>query len=205
MDGVNMDGGDRNIIFLSGKRIALRPLVKEDFNFSYVNWLNDPIINQYSQRRPFPQNWEQMKSYNDYYVDNPQKGFVLAVIEKRDNTHIGNISLVNIQLVNRCAEIAILIGDTGYWSRGYGAESIYLLTKHAFNQINLHKIFAGSFNPAFVKCVESLGWTKEGEFRERIWSNGQYHSQIWTSILKSEFKTIDKYEDSQHTFKEERK
>ncbi len=183
-----------NLVYIDGKRVLLRPLLEKDFTLEYLTWLNDPSINEYSQRHPFPASWEDMKSYNDYYMNNPQKGFVLAIIEKAKSLHIGNISLVNIQLVNRCAEIAILIGNKEYWGKGYGAECIYLLTKHAFQHINLHKIFAGSFNPAFVKCVESLGWKKEGEFRERIWSNTRYHSQIWMSILESEFCLLDKYE-----------
>jgi len=177
---------DNQIIYLEGKHIFLRPLLEKDFTIDYFKWLNDPFINEFSQRRPFPISFEAMKDYNNYYLKNPQKGFVLAIIEKDNSIHIGNISLVNIQLIHRCAEIAILIGNKDFWNMGYGKESIYLLTKHSFSHINLHKIFAGSFNPAFVKCVQDLGWKKEGEFRERIWLNDKYHSQRWLSIL---FKT----------------
>jgi RimJ/RimL family protein N-acetyltransferase len=190
-----MEESNRNkLVFIEGNKVILRPLLEEDFTSEYLTWLNDPFINQYSQRRPFPVPQEGVKNYNDFFLNNPQKGFVLAIIEKPKNTHIGSISLVNIQLVNRCAEIAILIGKKEYWNGGYGAECIYLLTKHAFINMNLHKIFAGSFNPAFIKCVEYLGWKKEGEFRERIWSNGRYHNQIWMSILRSEFRVIKKYD-----------
>ena len=136
-----------------------------------------------------------MKKYNNYYSQNPREGFVLAVIEKNDNIHIGNVALVNIQPVHRCAEPTILIGNRNYWHKGYGSECIYILTKHGFTQLNLNKIFAGSFNPAFVKCVEKIGWIKEGEFRERIWSAGRYHNQVWMSMLKSEFKILDLYEE----------
>ena len=183
-----MEMKESGLVFLAGKRVNLRPLREEDFGEHYLSWLNDPTVNHYSQRRPFPVSWDGMKAYNDYYEKNPQKGFVLAVLDVQNSAkHIGNIALVNIQSVNLCAEIAILIGDKSYWGKGYASESIYLLTKHAFEALNLHKVFAGSFNPAFVRCVEKLGWTKEGEFRERIWANGRYNNQIWMSILKPEF------------------
>ncbi|KPA15168.1 acetyltransferase (GNAT) domain protein [Candidatus Magnetomorum sp. HK-1] len=188
---------NKQIVYIEGKNILLRPLLDQDFTIEYLEWLNDPFINEYSQRRPFPISFEALKDYNNYYLKNPQKGFVLAIVEKKDNIHIGNISLVNIQPVNRCAEIAILIGNKKFWNLGYGKESIYLLTKHSFFCINLHKIFAGSFNPAFVKCVQGLGWKNEGDFRERIWSNGKYHNQIWLSILNNEFNINEKYEVSQ--------
>lgn len=182
------------VVFLESKRIIMRPLREEDFTEEHLMWLNDPDVNEYSQRRPFPFFWDEIKKYNEYYIKNPLKGFVLAIIDKKTLCHIGNISLVNIQLVNRCAEIAILIGNKNYWKKGYAAESIYTLTKHAFLQMNLHKIFAGTFNPAFEKCVINIGWIKEGDFRERIWSNGKYHNQIWLSMLRREFKEIERYE-----------
>ncbi len=189
------NNADRNLVYLSSKRVILRPLLEEDFTLEYLSWLNDPVVNEYSQKRPFPVGWERMKSYNEYYLKNPQEGFVLAIIDKNKKSHIGNIALVNIQLVNRCAEITILMGNKNYWNRGYGAECMYLLTKHAFNEMNLNKIFAGSFNPAFVRSVEKIGWDKEGEFKERIWCNGKYHNQVWMSILRSKFKKIGAYEN----------
>lgn len=175
-----------DLVFLESERLILRPLLAEDFTPEYLHWLNDPMVNEYSQRRPFPLGPESMTRYNDYYTEHPEKGFVLAIIAKKEGRHIGNIALVNIQLVNRCAEIAILIGDRTCWGKSYGGECIDLLTRHAFTALNLHKIFAGTFNPAFVACVKKLGWKKEGEFRQRIWANNRYYNQIWMSILKNE-------------------
>ena len=108
--------------------------------------------------------------------------------------HIGNISLVNIEPIHRCAEIAVLIGEKSFWRQGFGREAIYLLTRHAFEAMNLHKVFAGSFNPAFVQCVEQLGWQREGTFRERIWSAGGFHDQIWLGLLESEFQRRPEFE-----------
>ena len=185
------------LVFLEGRRVILRPLLESDYGPTYLGWLNDPGINAFSQKRPFPSGWEAMARYNESLAANPLSGFNLAIVTKSDNRHIGNIALVNVQPVNRCAEIAILIGDRGCWNQGYGAECIYLLTGHAFEAMNLHKVFAGSFNPAFVRTVEKLGWVKEGEFRDRIWSGGRYHSQIWMSVLRPEFKRLSTYEDNE--------
>jgi len=187
-----------NLIYIKGKKVFFRPLLEDDFTLEYLNWLNDPEVNAFSQRRPFPVSWDEMKQYNNYFSKNPGKGFVLAIFDINNGIHIGNISLVNIQQVHSCAEIAILIGNKKYWNQGYGSECIYLLTKHSFQYLNLNRIFSGSFNPSFVRCVEKLGWIKEGEFRERIWSNGRYHNQIWMAILKSDFKLIDIYEENEN-------
>jgi len=182
------------LIYIAGERIILRPLLEQDFTRNYLNWLNDPEINQYSQRRPFPINWKGMTSYNDYLNTDSKSGFNLAIVVKRDGRHIGNISLVEIEHINRCCNLAILIGDKNYWNCGYATEAIYHLTRHAFFEINLNKIIAGSFNPAFIRCVEKLSWTKEGEFRKRIWSNHKFHNQIWMSILKDDFLKMETLE-----------
>lgn len=182
-------------VYISGKRIILRPLMEEDFNEEYLGWLNDPEVNRYSQRRPYPVNWQGMTSYNEYLKADSTRGFNLAIVVKDSGKHIGNAALLNIHPINRCADLAILIGNKEYWNKGYASEAIYHLTKHAFRSMNLHKIIVGSFNPAFIRCVEKLGWGKEGEFKERIWSDGCFHNQIWMSMLEQEFKTINKFEE----------
>jgi RimJ/RimL family protein N-acetyltransferase len=177
----------QRLAFLIGKRLILRPLLEKDFNIDYLSWLNDPDVNLYSQRRPFPSDWEEMTQYVENCRQTPKSCLVLAITLQDAGQHIGNISLVNIEPINHCANLAILIGAKEYWNRSYGQEAVYLLTKHAFDSLNLHLVYAGSFNPAFIKMVQKLGWKKDGEIRERIWSNGKYHNQVWLSQLRSDF------------------
>lgn len=176
-----------DINYIESGRLVLRPLIESDFSLEYFRWLNDPVVNEFSQRRPFPAYFEDIRSYYEYYRKNPKEGFVLGIIAKKEKIHIGNIALVNLQPIHRCGEITILIGKRQYWNKGYGGEAIYALTKHAFLYHNLHRVFAGTFNPSFAKCVEKLGWKKEGEFRDRIWSDGRYRNQLWYGILREEF------------------
>lgn len=183
-----------NLIFLETRNLLLRPVLEADFSLTYLNWLNDPEINGFSQRRPFPVSWQGMRSHWDYYSTHPEKGYVLAIINKPNEAFIGTISVVNIQLVNRCAEIGILIGDKGMWNKGLGSEALYGVSKHGFRALNMHKMLAGTFNPAFAKCCKKLGWTQEGAFRERVFSDGKYHDQLWYSLLDREFRLEPRYE-----------
>lgn len=183
-----------SIAFLNGRNIILRPLEDGDYGDEYLRWLNDPDVNAYSQRRPFPCYRGAMSSYQQG-LEATKSGYVLAIVERATGEHVGNVSLVNLQPVHRCGEIAILVGAGHARGRGIGREAVYLVCKHAFDFHNLHKVFAGTFNPAFVKCVEGLGWKKEGVFRERIWSNGRYHDQTWLGILRSEFQPLPEFEE----------
>ena len=40
-----------SIIIIKGKHIFLRRLTEEDVSDDYVNWMNDPEINQYLESR----------------------------------------------------------------------------------------------------------------------------------------------------------
>lgn len=182
------------VIFITGRRLVLRPLRAQDFSARYLAWLNDPVTNEFSQRRARPLADEDMTAYPDFYRNHPDKGFVLAMVHQDTGLHLGNISLVNLEPVHRSGEIAILLGEKSHWGKGLGAEAIYLLTRHAFDYLNLHRVFAGSFNPAFIACVKKLGWQREGIFRERIWSAGSWHDQHWYAQLAEEFSPRPEFE-----------
>jgi len=182
------------LTYIEGQGLRLRPLLAEDYTDEYLAWLNDPVTNRMSQRRPFPCDREDMRAYAQQFSGRPDKGFVLAIIRKSNQAHVGNISLVNVQSVNRCAELAILIGRADARGQGLGSEAVYLLARHCFSAMNLHRVFAGTFNPACVRRVEKLGWKREGVFKERIWANGAYHDQIWMAQLRREFKILPQYE-----------
>lgn len=191
---MSAEAANEEIVFIRGRSLVLRPFLERDFSEAYMAWLNDPEVNAYSQRRPFPVNWSGMRSHFEHHNAHPDKGYLLAMLAGEERRLIGSVALVNHQPVHRCAELAILIGDRSAWGRGYGTEALYLLAKHAFLYLNLHKVFAGTFNPSFIRCCEKLGWTKEGVFRERIWSNGRFHDQTWLSILAQDFRDDPRYE-----------
>lgn len=180
------------VVFIRGRRLTLRPVLEEDFGERYLRWLNDPEVNEHSQRRVAPMGEGAMRAYPRHYDENPDKGVVLAVVAEGAG-HIGNISLVDVESVNRCANLAILIGEKEQWGKGYAAEAIHLLTRHAFREMNLHKLVAATVNPAFAACVERLGWKREGVQRERVWRDGGWHDMMWFSILAHEFKDKEEF------------
>ena len=173
------------LVFIKGERLTLRPLLEEDFTTEYLSWLNDPEVNRFSQRRPYPVGYEGMVSWPRSLEKNPREGFVLAMIAE-DGVHIGNISLTGIHPVNRTAEISILLGRKDYWGRGYGAEAVDLLTKHAFQALNLRLVHAGTFSPGFRRLVEKLGWRQEGTLKERVFAGGEYHDITLHALSRAE-------------------
>ncbi len=179
---------DQQPIFIQGRDIFLRPISPADHNKAYLGWLNDAEINRYTQRRFWPTSTSQG-------FDDDNATIHLAICMDEGSTHVGNISLGPINWKQRFAEVRILLGDRSVWRQGVGAQALYLITRHALVTLGLHRIEAGSANPAFNACVtKKLGWVEEGRKRERFFADGERLDIVMTGLLQSEFTYLSQYE-----------
>ena len=160
------------IEFIKGENIYMRPLLESDINESYLEWLNNPETNSYSRRKRFPYSFSEMVEF--YKKSSNSDITVLAIVDKKNNKHIGNISINEISWVDRSANIDILIGERSTWNKGYGKESISLIEKHAFLVLNMHHLTSRSVNPSYVKIMKKLNWVNDGIFKKSIYINGSY-------------------------------
>lgn len=175
-------------LFLVGESLYLRPLSLDDLDGNYLFWLNDPENNEQNSHHIFPYSKDALEDYiKNAYVTRDK--LPLAIIEKNSSKHIGNISLVNIDYINRRSDWGIIIGEKEYWNKGYSKKASFLLLKHAFDSLNMHRIYSGttSENIGGQKLMESMGMTKEGLRRSHIFKNGRYLDIIEYGVLKHEF------------------
>ena len=173
----------------SSSRIILKQLSFDELKTNYVNWLNDKEVCRYNSHG---ENTYTIKTAENYIksVQNNPLCEVYAVYTKDNNTHIGNISLQNIDKKNNSAEIAFLFGEKNYWNKGYAAEAGKILIKHAFDDLKLHRLYFGthSENIAMRKLGEKLGFIKEGVFKDAQFKNGKYndilrYGKVYNEIL----------------------
>lgn len=106
-----------------------------------------------------------------------------------DKKIIGLISLTSIDNINRKSELHVLIGDKDSRGKGYGKKSIQLMLNHAFNNLNLNKVYLTVLSSNFIakKLYSDLGFKEEGVLRKEIYKNGDYVDCNIMSILKEEF------------------
>lgn len=71
---------------------------------------------------------------------------------------------------------------------GYAAEAAEVLIDHAFNRLNLHRLYCGTAdnNIRMQKLAEKLGFIKEGIRRQALFKNGAYHDIIEYGKLREE-------------------
>jgi len=178
----------KNKCFLEGDVIYLRPLLETDISEEYISWLNDGEVCRYNSHHVFPYNKFKAEEYlKNIYLSNDK--LVLAIIDKKTEKHIGNISLQQINLLNGSAEFAILFGDKDYWGKGISKEASLLIMKHGFFELNLHRIFCGTAaeNIPMQKLALFLGMSEEGRRKEAQFKNGKYNDIIEYGILKDDF------------------
>lgn len=174
--------------FLEGKNIYLRNLEEKDLAGNYFQWLNDPKVCQYNSHAIFPNTEKQMRDYLES-AHASRSIVVFAIVYKKDNKHIGNISLQGINWVFRSAEFAIILGESDYWGKGLGFEAVELVVKYGFERLNLNRIYCGtsSANLAMQKIAERLGMTKEGVRRSALYKWAHYLDVYEYGILRDEF------------------
>ncbi len=182
-----MTAGDE-ALYLEGEKVFLRPLTMADSSAAYLSWLNDPEVLRY--RGPKASN-STVADMDRYIETIPERGdLVLAVREKAGGRHVGNVTLNTIMPLHASAELSIMIGARDVWGRGYGKESIALLTGHGFSALSLNRIWAESPNPAFNGAVKSLGWVKEGVKREAFRLDVRFVDHECWSILAAEYRRM---------------
>src|ERR1051325_499836 len=94
---------------------------------------------------------------------------------ERDDTHVGNVWLWNIEPKNRRAELRIVI-DHAHTDKGVGTEAITRLCDYAFAQLDLNRVYAYvlAINPRARRAFEKAGFELEGTLREDRWSGDAF-------------------------------
>jgi len=174
--------------FLKGKNIYLRPLKDDDLKGNYISWLNDPEVCKYNSHHTFPYTIEKAKAYISSVSGVPNM-LVLAIVLNGQDRHIGNVSLQDINYINRSAEFAIVLGEKDCWGKGFSREAASLIVAHAFTSLNLNRVYCGtsSENIPMQKLAKYLGMKEEGRRRNAMFKNGIYTDIIEYGLLKQEY------------------
>jgi len=174
--------------FLETPRLSLRPLVPADADGPYLRWFNDPEVCRYNSHHVFPYRREEALAYIER-VARSQRDLALAIVQRSDGRHIGNIALQAIDPVNRTAEFAIVVGERDCWGKGYSKEAALPLLRHGFTALNLNRIYCGT--PAdhlpMRRLATSLGMQEEGVRRQALYKENQYLDLVEYGLLRPEY------------------
>jgi RimJ/RimL family protein N-acetyltransferase len=103
--------------------------------------------------------------------------------------HIGNCSLQSINLINRSAEFAVVIGEAEARGKGIGKQVCTWLIEHALLRIGLNRIWTGTAatNIAMQKTALACGMEPEGVFHEGQWLRGKFVDVFAYGITRAQY------------------
>ena len=173
--------------FLKGHTISLKiPVADDVFSRGWTNWYNDQQVTRYNYNGIFPisqeEEWEIIKKE----MQNPNS-LLLSIYENETDRLIGNISLQEIDLINRNARLAITIGEPGPPTAC--VEAFGLMINHAFMRLNLNRILDATHEKLLnlVKSLAVFGFEVEGRGREHYIKDGHVYDIIYFGITYKAF------------------
>ena len=180
---------------LTGKKIVLRAFERDDLTWLH-KWQNDEEVMRLA--RSAPDHTISMVAVEAKY-DKILKGEDFAergyIVEEKDTKRALGWASISIHQWNRratSADIGLAIGEKDFWQRGIGTETVDLLLKETFEQLNLHRVgwwtFAG--NTASIALAKKMGLKEEGRVRDSVFFDNKYHDSVVLGILKSEYEEL---------------
>lgn len=176
----------RNLLI--GENIKLDSLNDSDLN-DMSPWFNEvEFLRFYDTVPAIPKSQKEMLKLLEYYEASDEK--VIFAIRKLDsNKIIGIAGLDEILWSNGVATAFIGIGDKASKGKGLGKEAMRLLLDFGFNELNFYRIQLNviSYNIAAIGLYESVGFIKEGIYREFIHRDGKRYDLYLYGMLKKEY------------------
>lgn len=104
-----------------------------------------------------------------------------------DGQLVGSIGL-RVQQDFERAEMGYWIGKP-FWGRGYATEAAGAVIRYGFEELNLHRIYAGYFhrNEQSARVMIKNGMKYEGRLRQHVKKWDEFVDVVYYGILREEF------------------
>lgn len=123
--------------------------------------------------------------------DRKLDGYRLAVVPTDVKKAIGIVSLTEINVAEKHADIGILLGKD-YWGRGFMIEAESLLLQWAFESLKFDRIFANvnSENVASYITMKKLGFQRDRTLRQFTDARGRAVEMIRVVVSRESFRGL---------------
>jgi diamine N-acetyltransferase len=171
---------------LVGKFVNLRALMVDDAKITHAwrnaqraQYLNRGVSTVEDQAR-----WIAHRPKEDYDF----------IIELKDSTPVGMLSLTNIDLINKNAEPGrFLIGNENA-CKGIpaAAEAMKLLYQLAFENLGLVRVcgIVAANNSLMIKWQKYMGMKEEGRLRNHLYQDGKFFDAVYLALLVEEYRSV---------------
>jgi len=157
---------------LKGEKVLLRSFTASDINETYIGWLNDKDVVQFSNQRFL---WHDRDSCSRYLASfEGTDNLFTSVRRLSDDSPVGTMTAY-VSSHHGTVDVGILIGDKSVWGMGYGQDAWNTLTNWLLKRDDIRKLTAGTLacNYGMIKLMERSGMHQEATRREQEIINAQ--------------------------------
>lgn len=163
---------------LAGSRCTLRSLRPGDASSLVRHANNINVARHLRDRFPHPYTLEHARIFVQIATQSANDSAILAIVVEGQAAGVVGATLGS-DVERYSAEVGYWLGEE-YWGRGITTEAVALLTAHAFERLNLLRLFALPFadNAPSVRVLEKAGYVREGVLRCSAVKYGQPRDQL---------------------------
>jgi RimJ/RimL family protein N-acetyltransferase len=171
---------------LKGAIAYLAPLLDSDAPLLF-SWINDrELVLSSARYRPIHHT-----NHREWFhwIRNQSAVEIFGIRRVSDDVLVGYCQLHSISEVHRSAELQIKIGRKVAQGTGIGTEACALLLRHAFQDLNLNRVFLHVFqtNEHAIRVYTRSGLKVEGTLRKSVFIDGRWVNVVIMSILQEEY------------------
>ena len=174
---------------LRTEHVHLRPIEESDFTL-LARWYADPDVRRWLHHSDRPD--ATLADFQQRYARETERPEVRWTISTADGRPIGLCRLDGIDPHQLRAELAIVIGEKAFWSRGYGTDAIRLVLRHAFENLGLRRagLITDADNLRGQRCFQKCGFVPEALLRAHRLRYGRPLDMVAMGVLREEFARI---------------
>jgi RimJ/RimL family protein N-acetyltransferase len=173
---------------LKGEKVVLRPMRREYLE-KYTEFRNDVELQLLSSEDPpMPIEYDRVVKNYEEHLASPRGQFIWFAIEVQGGKFVGQCILHRFDYAARTCELGITIGDRDYQNRGYGKDTVRLLTRYAFRLLNMQKVWltTNGTNLRAQKAFQASGYEEEARQRRHIWLDGKYDDLVYMAAFRED-------------------
>jgi len=151
-------------------------------NSEYMHLLDtDPAI-LWSKKKI--QEWNEKELEKDV-----QEDYFFTIRALQDDRLIGFTALFHFLWNHGDPWVAIGLGEPEYWGKGYGSDTMRLVLRYAFTELNVHRVTLCVFeyNQRAIRSYQKVGFKHEGRVRGEFLRMGSRWDVIFMGILREEW------------------
>lgn len=171
---------------LEGKNIYFKALCLDDAQEIH-NYASDKEVKRFIGWN-LMHNLDETRNHVEMMINRELVGTHLyaSVVLKSTKEIIGTVMLFNFDKESNHAEIGYVF-HRGHWGKGYGSESVALITDFAFDSLNLHKLKARvtDANISSSRILEKNGYQLEGRQKDEDFIEGKYFDLLLLGKINS--------------------